>query len=191
MASLGRFGYDVRVVGRYREFKEALETLEPDVACVFAHEELVPHVAGTYADLTTLRPEAFTILGGYAALPSAANYFDIVIPGEGDLLFPLLLNYLLLDIVDDGKVPSPDAYRKFRLQSIPPEITRRLRTLSARRFLPGEDDWEIRAATIDIGARIYASDGGTPDAIDALMTGPREEWPIPINDAERQTMGTG
>lgn len=186
--ALSAFGYDIRTVGKHEEFRRVLADLAPDIVCFSAYERHVRNLAQAYQELAEIRPGAVTMLGGYAALPSAANFFDVVVPGEGDFILPLLLRFLQSGIAE-GAI---DTDMRSRDGEIPPHLTPEqalsIRNMSARRFVHPivGDSWAEMA--VNVGSHLYIRGSDDNGGIRIKYEGPRDAWPIPINSVELKTL---
>ncbi len=185
--ALKAFGHDIRVVNRHHQFEKTLIDLRPDIVCFSALEYEIPHLAEAWRSLMRLSPASVSILGGYAALPSATNFFDVVVPGEGDIILPLLLRFFHGSIA--GKVlkrerTSPEAAKPWQLGA---GTVSSLFDLTARRIW-GTSEGELGSVPIDIGSALYVGHAVEGDPLEAAYRQPRTTWPIPVGSVELETL---
>lgn len=185
--ALRSFGHDIRVVNRHPQLERALVELRPDIVCFSALEYELPYLAEAWRSLMRLSPRSISILGGYAALPSATNFFDVVVPGEGDIILPVLLRFFEGSIA--GKAlqrerSSPEGTKPWRLGG---DTVTRLFDLSARRIW-GTSEGELGSIPIDIGSALLVGRAVEGDPLDAAYSQPRGTWPIPVGSVELETL---
>jgi len=186
MEALRLFGYDIRAVGKHAKFREALEELAPDIICLSATEHHIDHLAQAYKEIADRRPGAVTLLGGYAAYPSAADFFDVVVPGEGDLVLPLLLRFLQNSIAA-GEIPTDSGAEGGMLPShLPAAASDGIRVLAARRVATRAGS--VVANAVDSGSHLYIRGRKDNLGLHARLSGGRDGWPIPLSDVELKTL---
>ena len=108
-------GFDVRFVAREKELWEALEDPSVRVAAFSTMERLLPRTVATARKVRQRRPGLTLLAGGRTAAPYAAELvqelFDVVVTGEGDVVFAPLLAAL-----GRGEAPRfPGVYWRDRL----------------------------------------------------------------------------
>jgi hypothetical protein len=180
------FGYDIRTVGKHEKFREALQSLAPDIVCLSAVERHIGHLAQAYREIAEFSPGAVTLLGGYAAYPSAADFFDIVVPGEGDIVMPLLLRYFQ-GAIAAGKIPTDLKADGGMLPAhLPIEVSDEIRALETRRVLSHAG--VASEIAVDAGSHLYIRGRDDNGGLHAKFSGDRVGWPIPMNGVELNTL---
>lgn len=96
-------GYNIIYVGSQPELHRVLQDVKPDIVLVSAIENLLPYVQGAYFEAKAANPAAITILGGFAAIPEFARFYDVVIRGESEVALPMVLSRLLA-MLADGRI---------------------------------------------------------------------------------------
>lgn len=95
MTAVRELGYEIVYVSSIERLENAVRRLKPAAVLVSAMENLLPYVHSAYFAVKGIDPSVITILGGYAAIPEFARFFDIVVDGEAELTLPVLLRHLL------------------------------------------------------------------------------------------------
>jgi hypothetical protein len=180
------FGYDIRTVGKHKGFRGALQDIDPDIVCLSTVERYIGHLAQAYQELVELSPGAVTLLGGYAAFPSAADFFDIVVPGEGDIALPLLLRFLQ-GAIAAGRIPTDSKADGGMLPAhLPIAMSDEIRALTTRRvFSRAGTSAEIE---VDSGSHLYIRGREDNGGLRVRFSGDRMGWPIPMNEVELNTL---
>lgn len=98
--AMRELGYDIRYVGSIEALKTMLVQTHPDIVLVSAIENLLPYAQVAYFAAKQANPSAITILGGFAAIPEFADFYDVVVRGEGEIALPLILRNALRMLAD-------------------------------------------------------------------------------------------
>jgi len=188
MESLRALGHDVRVYGRPFDFEDALERFNPDIVGISATETDFFELAHVYRILARLAPETITILGGLAALPSTARFFDIVVPGEGDFILPLLLSHLKAAIKNGDLKPARDGKSNRKPRHIKGEAAEAVRALRTFRILPPNVHDGASLIPVEIGSKIFVGGCGYGDGNGDGRGMDMIRMPIPVNGDELKAM---
>lgn len=102
-------GYNIIYVGSQPELGRVLHEVRPDIVLVSAIENLLPYAHAAYFEAKAANPGAITVLGGFAAIPEFAHFYDIVMRGESEIALPMVLARLLSMLAEGRMEPVEPA----------------------------------------------------------------------------------
>lgn len=200
-------GYDIRLANTVNDLEQKAFEIKPDIVCFSGVENKWGQLSKAYLGIKEILPQAIMVLGGLAATSAAAEFFDIVIEGEGGITLPLILRNLQARL-EDGKirrerpVPWVEKYPELAEINLPPwlqflkntsydppafsrSLAEELLSISAVRYLAMDHGDEYLRANVPIeGSLFIRSNEGIVGSERSRLPKERSLWPIPANQVE-------
>lgn len=95
MKAVRELGYNIIYVDSIDALESEIRRFKPPILLVSAVQDQTPFVQRAYFLAKGIEPSIVTVLGGHAAIPEFARFYDMVVQGEGEIILPLILRNIL------------------------------------------------------------------------------------------------